>query len=89
MSLQDFLASLDSLQSDALSAFGSVTDADSLEAARIQFTGAKKGRLKDVQKKMGAVPKEGKKDAGMKFNQVMLSLPNPASLSSRNARLEA
>ena len=74
MSLQDFLASLDALQTDALAAFQSASDVDALEAARVTFTGAKKGRIKDIQKQMGGVPKEGKKDAGMKFNQVKKSI---------------
>ncbi len=85
MSLQDFIASLDALHTDALGAFESASDAESLEAARVTFTGAKKGRLKDIQKQMGGVPKEGKKDAGMKFNEVKKAID--AALTSAQERL--
>ncbi|NND98092.1 MAG: phenylalanine--tRNA ligase subunit alpha [Pirellulaceae bacterium] len=85
MSLQDFLASLSALQNDALSAFDSADDADSLEAARVTFTGAKKGRLKDVQKQMGGVGKDDKKSAGMKFNEVKQSID--AALAQAQERL--
>ena len=85
MSLQDFIASLDSLHADAIATFESAHDADALEAARIQFTGAKKGRLKDVQKQMGGVPKEGKKDAGLKFNEVKKAIE--AALAAAQERI--
>lgn len=85
MSLQDFLASLDALQSEALGAFESANDPESFEAARVTFAGAKKGRLKDIQKQMGGVPKEGKKDAGMKFNEVKKAIE--AALASAQERL--
>ena len=85
MSLQDFIASLDALHTDALGAFESASDAESLEAARVTFTGAKKGRLRDIQKQMGGVPKEGKKDAGMKFNEVKKAID--AALTSAQERL--
>ena len=68
MSLQDFLATLDALESDAATAFDSASDTETLEDARIRFLGAKKGKLKDVQKQMGAV--DDKKAAGMRLNQV-------------------
>jgi phenylalanyl-tRNA synthetase alpha chain len=85
MSLQDFLSSLDTLRADALSAFDSADDADSLEAARVTFTGAKKGRLKDVQKQMGVVPNEQKKDAGLKLNEVKSAIE--VALQSAQSRL--
>jgi phenylalanyl-tRNA synthetase alpha chain len=70
MALQDFLADLDSLLADAQSAFGSAGDAATLEAARIEFLGAAKGRLKNVQKGLGAVGKEDKPAAGKRLNEV-------------------
>ena len=85
MSLQDFLSSLDTLRADALSAFDSADDADSLEAARVTFTGSKKGRLKDVQKQMGVVPNEQKKDAGLKLNEVKSAIE--VALQSAQSRL--
>ncbi len=69
MSLQDFLATLDSLQCEASGAFDAASDADSLEAARVRYLGAKKGALKDVQKQMGAIDKGDRKAAGMRLNE--------------------
>ena len=70
MSLQDFLNSLDALENEASGAFTQATSGESLEDARVQFLGAKKGRLKDVQKQMGVVPGPDKKTAGMRLNEV-------------------
>ena len=72
MSLQDFLATLDALEKDASQAFDSATDGDTLEDARVRFLGAKKGALKDVQKKMGAV--DDKRTAGMRLHEVRQSI---------------
>jgi phenylalanyl-tRNA synthetase alpha chain len=69
MSLQDFLATLDSLQSEASTAFDSAGDAETLEAARVRYLGAKKGALKDVQKKMGGIDAGDRKAAGLRLNQ--------------------
>ncbi len=41
-----------------------------LEAARIEFVGARSGRLKDVQKGLGQVDKADKPAAGKRFNEV-------------------
>lgn len=70
MSLQSFLERLDSLQSDAEAAFSSATNAEAVEAARVEFTGAKKGQLKDVQKLLGGVGKDDKPAAGKRLNEV-------------------
>ncbi len=68
MTLQDFLATLDSLQEEASSAFESAGDADSLEAARVQYLGQKKGALRDVSKQMGALDKSERPEAGKRLN---------------------
>jgi len=70
MALQDFVADLDSLLADASRAFASAADATALEAARIEFLGAAKGRLKNVQKGLGSVAKEDKPAAGKRLNEV-------------------
>jgi phenylalanyl-tRNA synthetase alpha chain len=70
MTLDQFLANLDSLATEATRAFDTAADAAALEAARIEYLGAAKGRLKAVQKGLGAVPKEGKPAAGKRFNEV-------------------
>lgn len=70
MALAEFLQQLDDLASAADQAFGAVGDSDSLEAARVEFLGAKQGRLKTVQKQMGRVDADDRRSAGMRFNQV-------------------
>jgi phenylalanyl-tRNA synthetase alpha chain len=68
MSLQEFLSSLDSLESEASSAFDQASDAEQLEAARVRFLGQKNGAIRDVQKQMGSIDKADRKDAGMRLN---------------------
>ena len=70
MSLSDFVAQLDTLLAEATAAFQAAEDPDSLEAARVEFIGASKGRLKATQRGMGAVPKEDKPAAGKRLNEV-------------------
>ncbi|MDX1945800.1 MAG: phenylalanine--tRNA ligase subunit alpha, partial [Pirellulaceae bacterium] len=70
MSLPQFLADLDSLVADATTAFSGAADSAALEAARIEFLGAAKGRLKNLQKGLGTVAKEDKPAAGKRFNEV-------------------
>jgi phenylalanyl-tRNA synthetase alpha chain len=70
MALAEFLAELDSLLRDATAAFGAASDAAALEAARVEFLGARSGRLKAVQKGLGLVDKSDKPAAGKRFNEV-------------------
>ena len=70
MALADFLQQLDQLAVEAVAAFEAVGDADALEAARVEFVGAKSGRLKAAQKGMGAVDKDDRPAAGKQFNEV-------------------
>jgi phenylalanyl-tRNA synthetase alpha chain len=74
MTLVDFLRELDQLEVAALSAFRAAADADALEAARVEFLGAKSGRLKELQKGLGAVDKADKPAAGKRFNEVKQSI---------------
>ena len=53
MTLVEFLKQLDELVASATSAFVAAANADALEAARIEYVGAKKGRMKAVQKVHG------------------------------------
>ncbi|MES1213477.1 MAG: phenylalanine--tRNA ligase subunit alpha [Singulisphaera sp.] len=74
MALVEFLAELDRLLDDAEQAFAAVTDTASLEAARVEFLGAKSGRLKNVQKGLGTVEKSEKPAAGKRLNEVKEAL---------------
>jgi len=69
MALADFLKQLDDLAADAAQAFDSAADGESLETARIEYLGAKKGRLKAAQKQMGGVDKSDRPAAGKRFNE--------------------
>ena len=69
MALAEFLAQLDQLVADATATFSSATSVDALEAARIEFLGAKGGRLKAAQKGLGKIEKADKPTAGKQFNE--------------------
>ncbi|MEN0110658.1 MAG: phenylalanine--tRNA ligase subunit alpha, partial [Planctomycetota bacterium] len=85
MALAEFVADLDALESDARAAFDAAGDADALEAARVEFLGAKAGRLKALQKGMGAVDKADKPAAGQRLNAVKTAVE--AALESAQSRL--
>lgn len=70
MAIEAFLEALGQLERDAIQAFDSSADEAALEAARIEFLGAKNGRIKLVQKGLGAVAGPDKPAAGQRFNQV-------------------
>lgn len=69
MGLAEFIAELDTLEADARRTFAAASSPDALEAARIEFLGAKSGRLKTAQKGLGAVPPADKPAAGKRFNE--------------------
>ena len=87
MPLTDFISTLDTLQADATQAFNSAQDADALEAARIEFLGAKSGRLKEAQKGLGTVDKADKPAAGKRFNEVKPAVE--AAFAAAQARVSA
>jgi phenylalanyl-tRNA synthetase alpha chain len=87
MPLADFLAELDTLAQTATATFQSAADAESLEAARVQFLGAKSGRIKEIQKGLGQVGKADKPAAGKRFNEVKTLVE--AALAEATARIAA
>lgn len=70
MALADFLRQLDQLAADASSAFLAVDSAQALEAARVEFLGAKSGRLKGAQKGLATIDPAERPEAGKQFNRV-------------------
>lgn len=89
MALADYLAELDLLARDAAAAFDAASDDDALEAARVQFLGAKSGRLKAAQKGLGAVDKDDKPAAGKRFHEVKQLVEKAfAEATSRTAQYE-
>jgi phenylalanyl-tRNA synthetase alpha chain len=57
MALDQLLADLEELVNAATAAFQASSDAESLEQVRVEFLGAKNGRLKRAQKGMGQIDK--------------------------------
>jgi phenylalanyl-tRNA synthetase alpha chain len=70
MALAEYLAELETLLADAQAAFAAAKSPEALEAARIEFLGAKSGRLKSAQKGLGQVTGPDKPGAGKRFNEV-------------------
>jgi phenylalanyl-tRNA synthetase alpha chain len=70
MALADFLSELDEFARQATAAIEAAADAEALEAARVEFLGARSGRLKNVQKGLGPLDKSEKPEAGKRFNEV-------------------
>ncbi|MCA9234003.1 MAG: phenylalanine--tRNA ligase subunit alpha [Planctomycetales bacterium] len=64
------MADLNALSAEADASFASAADAAALEAARVEYLGAKAGRLKAVQQGLGKVDKADKPAAGKRFNEV-------------------
>jgi phenylalanyl-tRNA synthetase alpha chain len=87
MALTDFTATLDALLSDAEIRFDAATSDDELDAARVEFLGAKQGKLKATQKQMGSVDKEDRPAAGKKFNEVKTAVD--AAFQSAQTRLSS
>ena len=87
MSLSVFIAELDALASAAAQTFASAADAAALEAARVEFLGAKSGKLKDAQKGLGTVGKDDKPAAGKRFNEVKQAIE--AAFAEAQTRLDA
>ena len=68
MALNEFLEQLQQLATEATAAFGQADSLDALEAIRVEYLGARQGRLKASQKLMGQVESEDKPVAGKQFN---------------------
>ncbi|MFM1903107.1 MAG: hypothetical protein RLZZ440_1007 [Planctomycetota bacterium] len=83
--LDAFRAALDRLQSEATAALGAAGDADAIEAARVEFAGARSGRLKAAQKLLGSLAAGDKPIGGRLFNEAKAAVA--AMLEAAQARL--
>ncbi|MEX0716153.1 MAG: phenylalanine--tRNA ligase subunit alpha [Planctomycetaceae bacterium] len=63
------LAQLDEFESAALAAIAAATDSAALEAARVEFLGQKKGRLKELQSLLGKIDAAERPAFGKRFNE--------------------
>jgi phenylalanyl-tRNA synthetase alpha chain len=88
MALSNFLEELDTLAADATAVFQAAQDAAALEAARIEFLGAKSGRIKALQKGLGLLGGPDRPAAGKRFHQVRQSIEDAyaAAIASLEAR---
>ena len=68
-SLRGFLSELAGFRDAASGALGSVAAAATLEQARIEFLGARSGRLKAIQKLLGGLAAADRAAAGRHFNE--------------------
>jgi phenylalanyl-tRNA synthetase alpha chain len=87
VALEDFLAELDRLTAEALMAFNAAGDGEEIERARVEFLGARSGRLKDLQKGLAGVERADKPAAGKRFNDVKAALE--AGFEAAKERLAA
>ena len=85
MALAEFLKQLDELVIAATAAFDAVADEAALETARVEFVGAKKGRMKTMQKLMGAVDAAERPAAGKRLNEVKAQIE--AAFAAAQGRL--
>ena len=87
MELDELLKALEQLAVEAESAFAASFDAGAFEQARVQFVGARSGQLKAIQKQLGGLSPDGKRAAGVKFNEVKQRIQ--AALDAAATRLES
>lgn len=66
----DLIQQFTDYEAQALAALNAANDAPQLEAVRIEFLGAKNGRMRDLQGLLGKVSKEEKPLVGKRFNEV-------------------
>ncbi|MFM9024550.1 MAG: phenylalanine--tRNA ligase subunit alpha [Planctomycetaceae bacterium] len=83
--LESFRAELERLRADAEAALAAARDAAAVEAARVEFAGARSGRLKALQKSLGGLAAADKPAAGRHFNEAKAAIT--ALLAAAQARL--
>jgi phenylalanyl-tRNA synthetase alpha chain len=86
MELSEAIDQLEMLEAAGLAAFRSGEDAESVEAARIEFLGQKQGKIKAAQERLKAIDPSARKAYGQRFNAAKKALE--AAWESAKARLE-
>jgi phenylalanyl-tRNA synthetase alpha chain len=69
VSLDSFREELERFRAAVVAAVEAAADADAVEAARVEFVGARSGRLKAIQKLLGGIAPADKPAAGRLFNE--------------------
>jgi phenylalanyl-tRNA synthetase alpha chain len=83
--LEQYLNAADDIVGRGIAALESAADAEGLEAARIQFLGDRRGEILILQKALGTLPAEQRRDAGRAFNEAKTKLTT--ALEERRATL--
>ena len=83
--LAQYLQAASDLTTRGVAALTGAPSADALEEARIQLLGDKRGELLTLQKALGTLPPENRRDAGRAFNEAKTALTN--ALDERRAAL--
>ena len=87
MELNEFVTSLESLGVLAEVAFTDAKSFEEFEAARVQFVGARSGQMKSIQKELGSVASDSRREAGMKLNEVKTRIQT--ALDAAQARISS
>jgi phenylalanyl-tRNA synthetase alpha chain len=83
--LAQYLQAASDLTTRGVAALAAAASADALEEARIQLLGDKRGELLTLQKALGTLPPEHRRDAGRAFNEAKTALTQ--ALEQRRAAL--
>jgi len=83
--LEQYLRAADDVMARGVAALAAAADADALEAARVEYLGDRRGELLALQKALGALPAEQRRDAGRAFNEAKSRLTR--ALDERRAIL--
>jgi phenylalanyl-tRNA synthetase alpha chain len=83
--LEQYLRAADDIAARGIATLSAAADADALEAARIQFLGDRRGEILALQRALGALPAEQRRDAGRAFNDAKARLTD--ALDERRSTL--
>ena len=72
--LAQYLAAAADIKARGIAAFRAATDMDAHEAVRIQYLGDRRGEILALQRALGTLPAESRREAGLAFNDVKGSL---------------
>ncbi len=87
MTLAEFIASLDALAAEAPARIAAASDLDAWTDLRNTLVGRQSGRLTDLLSKLVELPKEDRREAGMRANTAKVAIE--AALDARRAELAA
>ena len=83
--LEQYLRAAEDIATRGAAALTAAGDADALEAARVQYLGDRRGEILLLQKALGALPAEQRREAGRAFNETKTKLAQ--ALDERRASL--